>query len=299
MKTNIPFEKYQGLGNDFILFDQYHHPDIPTPSPETISQICNRRFGIGADGILLFSLDKTEHPEKQVRMVYYNSDGSRAETCFNGIRCIALHSVLTDVTKPDVPFDIITDAAVIKATVTLNPNLIQMELMQSPEFEVIEGSFIFNKTDDDDVDSPLPFRNYEMTGTKLILGNPHFVVWSDTDDLNGLNGDVIGLGKLVETAPFFPNGTNFEMARVVGKNKILMAVWERGSGRTLACGSGAAATVCAGVASGKLKAGLPVEVTMLGGKLIVTVPESFDQTTENPIIITGSAEHVFSGSIDV
>jgi diaminopimelate epimerase len=95
--NRIAFEKYQGLGNDFVLFDLSVHPDIGTLEAQTICRICDRHYGVGADGILFFSIEK---PGERIRMVYFNADGRRAETCFNGLRCIARHAVVSGVIPP-------------------------------------------------------------------------------------------------------------------------------------------------------------------------------------------------------
>jgi len=108
---------------------------------------------------------------------------------------------------------------------------------------------------------------------------------------------IIEIGQKVQKSILFPAGTNFELASIVAEDKILMAVWERGVGRTLACGSGATATVCAGVASGRLKPGRPIQVIMAGGALVISVPSS-ENSDKDPISITGPAEHVYSGYLD-
>ncbi len=297
--NKIPFEKFQGLGNDFVLLDLNLHPDIPEPEPETIRRICNRRFGIGADGVLLFSLAseiRTDEQPMNIRMVYFNADGSRAETCFNGVRCIALYAVLSGVVTRKIPFYIITDGGYIAVSVNENINLVKMEMFQLPRFEPSEVPV---SSSNRIIDKSVEFEGFSLKGTALSVGNPHFVVWVNLDDLDKLNDEVLRLGSAVENTHIFPEGVNFELASKLSYDKLLMAVWERGAGRTLACGSGAVATICAGIATGRLKAGLPIEVIMAGGKLVVTVPELTGQANAEPIIIEGPAEHVFSGSFSM
>ena len=293
-----PFEKYQGLGNDFILFDQSLSIGIPEPDPETIRRICNRRFGVGADGILLFntvSIDNDHDLGTSFSMIYFNSDGGRAETCFNGIRCIALHAALTDKIDRGEPFYVLTDAGPVEVKVDENKNEVEMNLIQEPLLDLLEVTLSFCNTE---VHVPTEVDNFELTGTTLSIGNPHFVAWVDTDDLDSLNNEVLRMGPVVENSGIFPNGTNFELVCPLGDDKLLMAVWERGVGRTMACGSGATAAVYAGVSAGRLKNGEPVEVTMLGGKLVITIPEFNEQSGSQSIRIKGPAEHVFSGSFD-
>jgi len=295
----IPFEKYQGLGNDFVLFDLNLHPDTPEPDTEAIKRICHRRLSVGANGVLLFSLASENHADGQpmnIQMVYFNADGSRAETCFNGIRCMALHAVLSGVVTRKTSFNIITDGGNIVVSVDENLNLVKMETFQLPRFEPSEVPV---SSSNRIIDQLVEFEGFSLKGTALSVGNPHFVVWVDLDDLDKLNDEVLRLGPAVENAGIFPEGVNFELASQLSYDKLLMAVWERGAGRTLACGSGAVATVFAGIATGRCKDGQPIEVIMAGGKLVVTIPKLTGQANVKPIIIEGPAEHVFSGSFSL
>lgn len=296
--AKLQFDKYQALGNDFVLFDQCHHPAIPEPDADTIKRICNRRFGIGADGILLFRIAMEDHnsdPHKKVRMIYFNSDGGRAETCFNGVRCIALHAVLNDQALRNSAFEVITDTGSSEVKVSEDLDQVSMTLPQAPEFE---PSRVPVRRSSSLINDRIEIDDLILTGTALSIGNPHFVTWTDENNLEKLNDDVLKMGAKVENASLFPHGTNFEIAYLVDDKTVLMAVWERGVGRTLACGSGATATVCAGIAAGKIKAGHPVRVIMAGGTLDITVSSDFSEADQNTIIITGAAKHVFSGYID-
>jgi len=289
---NIPFEKYQGLGNDFVLFDRNLHPELPVLDQNMIKRICNRRFGVGADGILMFDMTG----EKQIRMIYHNSDGSRAETCFNGIRCIALHAVLTGVERRDSVFAISTDSGPVQVRVPAHDNLVEMTLSQGAE---LDPDKVPVSLDHPLIDNEIDFGTFKLTGTALSIGNPHFVAWIDTDNLDLLNAQVEEKGKSVENFRIFPEGVNFELACRIRDNLVRMAVWERGTGRTSACGSGATATVYAGVISGRLPAGKPIEVEMTGGKLLITVPHAFSRDNlSGSIKITGEVQHIFTGSLD-
>ena len=283
------------MGNDFILFDQSLSIRIPEPDTGTIRRLCDRRFGIGADGILLFDTADDHDRETYFRMIYYNSDGGRAETCFNGIRCIALHAAFTNKIDRGVQFYVLTDAGPVEVKVDEDKDEVEMNLIQEPLLDLVEVTLSFCNTE---VHVPTEVDDFELTGTTLSMGNPHFVAWVDIDDLNKLNGEVHRMGPVVENSGIFPNGTNFELVCPLSENKLLMAVWERGVGRTLACGSGATAAVYAGVSTGRVKNGEPIEVTMLGGKLVITIPEFNEQSGSQSIRIRGLAEHVFSGSID-
>jgi diaminopimelate epimerase len=143
------------------------------------------------------------------------------------------------------------------------------------------------------VDQSLDFSFGTLNGTLLSMGNPHFVCWKPDQQLDDLNERVLRVGLEVEKSPHFRQGTNFELASKISDSEINMAVWERGAGYTLACGSGATAAVCAGVKIGSLPADQPIVVNMAGGKLTINVHEK----AEN-IEIEGEATYVFSGDID-
>ncbi|MCF7811317.1 diaminopimelate epimerase [bacterium] len=297
MQKIIQFEKYQGLGNDFVLFDRFHHPEIPEPPAEVITRICDRRYGAGADGILLFNVESNKTPENvplEIRMTYYNADGSRAETCFNGIRCIALHAVLSKIAMRENTMRVITDAGTADLNVLKNDNMINMKIKQTVEFEPSKIPVVGDKKI---IDNPIKIDDYELTATALSLGNPHLIAWNDYDNLDELNLKIVEIGPEVQHSGLFPVGTNFELAHLIDEDKILMAVWERGVGKTLACGSGATAVVCAGVASGRLKPAKQIQVIMAGGTLIISAPNP-EYSDTDPITIIGPAEHVYSGYLD-
>jgi len=140
----------------------------------------------------------------------------------------------------------------------------------------------------------LDFPFGTITGTALSTGNPHFVSWRDDLNLDGLNREINKFGPDIEHSPHFRKGINFELANMIEADLIQMAVWERGVGRTLACGSGAVATVCAGVKTGRLEQDRSIRVNMAGGILFVTVHGDSDRVT-----LRGEANYVFSGSIDI
>jgi len=284
--NTVLFEKYQGLGNDFILIDLAANPVVSIPQPDTMRRLCHRHFGVGSDGILLFSTTS----DRVVRMVYYNADGSRAETCFNGLRCIALHAVRTGLFKSGDEFTITTDADEVLARVEPDGNLVRLDI-KGPSFKPSDAPIT---ADHPVIDRELEFAGDKLVGTALSFGNPHFVAWVSEDDLDKLNQDVSRLGDAVVNSPLFPHGTNFELAAYNGGDEVLMAVWERGVGVTMACGSGATATVCAGVAAGRLPTEQPVKVKMAGGTLTITVHPDLARVT-----VVGEAAHVFSGSIDL
>ena len=286
MLNFLDFEKYQGLGNDFVLLDKSHPSRFIQPDANTIRKICNRHYGIGADGILIFNVIE----ENQcVEMVYYNADGSRAETCFNGLRCIALHAVRTDRISRDQNFTIKSDAGDINAIVHNLDDLVQIEL-SGPDFS---PDAIGLSSSDELIETELSFDSISLIGTALSLGNPHFIVWKEGLNLIELNREILIAGSEVEHSSHFTNDVNFELVSQVDDRSINMAVWERGVGQTLACGSGATAAVCAGVKTGKLEPDREIEVKMIGGTLFIRINTQLDR-----VFFKGNAKHVFSGQID-
>lgn len=282
----IKFEKYEGLGNDFVLYDVIANGNEFPQYPEFISHVCDRHFGIGGDGVLLFS--PSDHRENRVKMVYFNSDGARAEICVNGLRCMALHAIRTGVAQHGKRFgiEVLSDYAVI-ATVTSDDS-VTLENLSAGEYD---PRIVPLNSMEPLIDSPLHVSGEKLTGSAVAVPNPHFVVWQNAGDRESLSREVQRLGRLVEKSEIFPQGTNFELVRLLDSNTVLMEVWERGVGRTLACGSGALATVSSGVKTGRLKRGESVTVKMAGGEVIVAVDESGT--------LTGPAKHVFSGMLDI
>jgi diaminopimelate epimerase len=284
--SKIEFEKYQGLGNDFVLFFGESLAHFDPVNPAAIRWICNRKFGIGADGILLAARPVNGGA---VRMIYYNSDGSFSETCFNGLRCMALHAVHHHLAKRGEEFIIESSAGKVRALVRTDSDKAST-ILAGPTFE---PDFVPVKASGPVIEQQLNISGMPLIGTALSIGNPHFVVWRGQGDLDLLNNEVGLMGRQVERDPLFPRATNFELACAESPTSVLMAVWERGVGPTLACGSGATATVCAGVKTGRLAAGQPVTVKMAGGSLVIEASADLSQ-----VKVEGGAEFVFSGSFD-
>ncbi len=284
--TTLKFEKYEGLGNDFVLYNVIESGDDFPQHPEFISKVCDRHLGIGGDGVLLFS--PPDKPENLVKMVYFNGDGARAEICVNGLRCMALHAVRTGIAKRDDQFgiEVLPTHAVI-ASVDSGDS-VTIENLSAGEYD---PENIPLNSDKPLIDSQIEVSGEKLIGTAVAVPNPHFVVWRDSGERDLLAEEVIRLGRHVENLDMFPQGTNFEIVRKINENTVLMEVWERGVGRTLACGSGALAVVSSGVKTGQLKRGDDVRVVMAGGELTVTIDESGK--------LTGHARYVFSGSLEI
>ena len=283
--ANVPFWKYQGLGNDFILIDN-RDEERPKLSPERSALLCDRNFGIGADGVI-FAMPSPDAAKFDYKMTIYNSDGSEPEMCGNGIRCLA--RFVSDVDK---------DERGKKYNVSTLAGLIVPEVREDGQVAVDMGTPIL-----DVAKVPSTLKNceksHEMTvdgegwlANAVGMGNPHCVVYKKANgemisDVYGL--DLPKIGPIFEKHDTFPAKTNPEFVQVVDRGRVKMRVWERGAGCTLACGTGACATVVAGVIEGHIDRKCVVELP--GGPLEIEWRESDDK-----IIMTGPAEPTFEGT---
>jgi diaminopimelate epimerase len=262
----IRFEKYEGLGNDFVVVD------VASPqalSPEKALQICDRHRGVGADGVLLVLPPAT--PAARARMLVLNADGSRPEMCGNGIRCVALHLARRDA-APGITYVIDTDAGPRTCEVERHGDLGDVTVdMGRAE---LTGEHVA------DLDGK------PVTFTCVSVGNPHAIAF----DVEASRADLDRFGPSVSGA--FPEGCNVELARRVADGKFEVAVWERGVGQTLACGTGACATAVAAVTRNLASPSQNVEVRLPGGPLeiVVTAPGL-------GLRMRGPARRVFSGEL--
>lgn len=266
------FEKWQGCGNDFILIDR---PGNEIDEPDKIKWMCDRHFGIGADGVI-YVMSSTK---AATRMRIFNADGTEAEMCGNGLRCFARYLLSGDKFFSDDDLTVETGAGIL--VVSMKHNLITVD-MGEPIFaadKIPVDGFGSKKL----VGEPIEVDGvkYKMTG--VSMGNPHCVVF--VDDIADV--DLEHIGPKFETHKIFPRKTNTEFVQVVGPNKLRMRVWERGSGITMACGTGACATAVAANLNGK--AGRKSTVILDGGEL------NIDWRENNHIFMTGAAEKVYAG----
>ncbi len=277
------FAKYHGLGNDFLVVDlrgASADEAAAVQDPKTVIALCDRQFGVGGDGVLAV----LPAPGADARMRVLNSDGSEAEMCGNGIRCVAKE--LYDrggLHKPELAIE--TGAgrlvcAIDAAGVTVamgKPRLTRGELpMTGPAGERC-------------VDQPFALGG---TLTCVSMGNPHAVRFVDSRDEAMRLATTIGPNT--ETHAWFPRRTNAEFAHVKSRREIDLVVWERGCGITLACGTGACATTVAAILTGRADEGVPVRVNLPGGTLEITVERGLAG-----VAMKGPAVHVFDGELDL
>lgn len=275
----MKFFKYQALGNDFIIIDDsLIHSKITSDS---VRRICDRKFGIGADGLLFVK----ESHVADVKMILFNSDGSRAEMSGNGIRCFA--KFLVDSGKIADHFLMIeTDAGVKNIEVSNDNNFVARVAMGQPNFDI--SSIPAADNAHETVQNLLNVEGLSHTHLGLVsVGNPHCVIITSTnvDDI-----DVKTIGSTIELMNCFPNKINVEFANLISKKQAKVRVWERGVGETMACGTGACAV--ASYLINKKLADNSIDILLPGGSLNIYWDSMHD------VFLSGSAEKVFEGSID-
>ena len=276
MKLN--FTKMHGLGNDFVLIDCRDKAvsDQLTAISDLSKKLCHRRFGIGADQVLLL------YPSNiaDFKMMIFNADGTEVEMCGNGIRCFAKYIWDRGLSAKET-LSVETLAGIIKPE--RDGSMVRVDMGEP----VLEGRLIPVALDGMVKDFPLKIEDKEFTITAVSMGNPHAVIF--VDNVDGF--DVKKYGSLIENHGLFPKRTNVEFIQVCDTERIRMRVWERGAGETMACGTGASA---AGVAANlKGFTGRRVTVQLAGGELLIEWKE------DNHVYMTGPAEEVFEGSITV
>ncbi|MGF1603061.1 MAG: diaminopimelate epimerase [Thermosynechococcaceae cyanobacterium] len=278
----VKFTKYQGLGNDFVLIDNRHQAD-PLLTPQQAEQICDRHFGIGADGVI-FVLPAQGDTDYTMRI--YNSDGSEPEMCGNGIRCVARFIADLEGRSADVShaYRIHTLSGII--TPELLPNGQVKVNMGQPRLLAEQIPTTLNSPAEQVVQRPLDVADQNWLVTCVSMGNPHCITFVENVDAIALET----LGPQFETHSVFPQRINTEFVEVVRPDYLKMRVWERGAGITLACGTGACAVLVAGVLTARCQSSATIELP--GGSLEI----SWDGG-EQPVYMTGPAESVFAGRL--
>ena len=278
---SIEFAKYHGLGNDFILIDNRSSSE-PVVTPEQAVKLCDRNFGIGADGVI-FALPGQNSTDYTMRI--FNSDGSEPEMCGNGIRCLAgfLADLENNSSKNEI-YRIHTLAGTITPQITSNAQ-VRVD-MGIPKLLSAEIPTTLCPSNEKVIDQPLEVAGQSWSVTCVSMGNPHCITF--VEDVVAVPLEIIG--PQFEHHSVFPQRTNTEFIQVVRRNYLKMRVWERGAGATLACGTGACAALVAGVLTGKCDRTATVELP--GGCLEIEWSE-LDQR----LYMTGPAVRVFTGQI--
>ena len=271
MKT-IKITKMQGCGNDFVIVDYPEFEKTGMKMDELAVKLCDRHYGVGADGMII---PETDAKDTDLGWYFYNSDGSTAQMCGNGMRCFAKYAYDKKFVKKKA-FSVQTLAGVIKP-----------ELLENGLIKVNMGKPILE-------DKKIPFwgertitaLDREFDITPVSMGNPHCVIITDEDPMELAEK----YGSVIEKHEYFPEKTNTEFVKVKSRMEIDMRVYERGCGITLACGTGACASVVACVLNNLTEN--KVKVNLLGGPVFVEWQGSKDNTQEN-IYLIGSANYSF------
>ncbi len=275
----MKFTKMQGLGNDYVYVNGF--TESVENKEEAARLLSDRHFGVGSDGLIL--INPSEVADFEMEM--YNADGSRGKMCGNGIRCVAKYVYdygLTDKTKISVEtlggikyLDLtVEDGKVVLVRVDMGE-----PILEADKIPVAAGK-------EKVIDEPIVVEEKEYRTTSVSMGNPHTVVYMD--EIATLDLEKIGPG--FECHPWFPDRVNTEFVKVIDDTLLEMRVWERGSGDTLACGTGACAVAVASILNGLAKR--EVTVRLLGGDLKI----EWDEKT-NHVFMTGPAAVVFDGEI--
>lgn len=273
------FTKMQATGNDFILV---RASSQEKDWPAIAQQACERHLGIGADGLILILPSR----DADVAMRIFNPDGSEAEMCGNGIRCLAKEVVEEGIAQPkDGRISVETPAGVLTAALQGENGIVETVRVGMGRPRIEAGAIpVATEADGPVIDLPLEVGGLALSLTCLSMGNPHAVHFIST---SVSNFPLAEIGPLVERHPIFPRRTNFEVARVNRRNAIDVRVWERGAGPTLACGTGACAVAVAARLHGL--ADNIVDITLPGGVLSI----EWDGVGE--VFLSGPAERVFTG----
>lgn len=275
----MKFTKMEGLGNDYVYVNGF--TETVENKPETVRKLSDRHFGIGGDGVIF--INPSEQADFEMEM--WNADGTRSEMCGNGIRCVAKY--VYDHGMTDKTSLVIESAGKLKyLELTVENGKVSMVRvnMGTPELTAVNIPVL--SENEQVIDEPIIVSGKEYRMTCVSMGNPHAIVFVD----NVKDFELEKIGPCFENHERFPKRVNAEFVRVIDRNTVEMRVWERGTGETLACGTGSTATAVACILNGLTDNS--VTVKLLGGDLLI----EWDRET-NQVYMTGPATTVFEGEI--
>ncbi len=287
------FSKYHGIGNDFLVTDLRAGAELePSPQePAVVAALCDRHFGVGADGLLAILPPLTTTAVARMRVL--NADGGEAEMCGNGLRCVAKYlyeldpgrrsSLVIDTGAGPLTCEI-SDEAGVAVAVTVDMGRPILARARIP---------MTGPADERCVATQLTLSGHDLSITAVSMGNPHCISFVDASGA-ALRELAETVGPTIEHHDWFPQRSNAEFARVVADDEIELVVWERGVGITLACGTGACATVVAACLSGLAETDRDITVHLLGGDLVVRVAADY-----SGVLMSGAAAHVYEADIDL
>ncbi len=290
------FSKYHGLGNDFVVVDlraTARADGEPWPEdPDIVRALCDRQFGVGGDGVLPILPPTTDGAHARMRVL--NSDGSEAEMCGNGLRCVVKHLHDSDASLRTSPLVIDTGAGPLSCDVTLTGDKVSSVTVDMGRPRLERGEIpMTGPASERCLGAPVTIDGRELSMYGVSMGNPHAVAFVDETgpDLLALAERI---GPSVETHDWFPNKTNAEFVKVHSRTRLEMVVWERGCGITLACGTGACAVGVAACLAGHADVGTEITVELLGGPLAITVADDY-----RTVYMRGPAAHIFDADADL
>lgn len=280
----LKFTKMHGIGNDYVYINAITQK-IDNPN-ELAKKLSDRRFSIGGDGVILIC--PSEVADAKMRM--FNADGSEGMMCGNGVRCVGKYvydNLIEDKERDVITIETLSGIKTLKITaVNGKAELLEVD-MGKAEFRTELIPAVFEGCDTV-IKKPLVVNGVEHIVTCVSMGNPHCVTFVDDVD----NLELHKIGPHFENHPAFPQRINTEFVKVIDEHTLQMRVWERGSGETWACGTGACATAVAAVENGYCKKGEDITVHLKGGDLIINY-------TDERVLMTGPATKVFDGEIEV
>lgn len=278
----IKFTKMHGCGNDYIYIDCFNQK---IDNPATLSTVLsNRRYSIGGDGIIL--IEPSQKADAKMRM--FNKDGSEGRMCGNGIRCVAKYLYDNNISKNKEGITVETLSGIKTIDIleeNKNESILKVK-MDKPSFNPADIPVILEK--EKIINEPVTIDANKYYITCVSMGNPHCVIF--VDEVYSLN--IRDIGSQLSNHTMFPEGINVEFVSVDNDTNLIMRVWERGSGETLACGSGACASVVAAVENGYCKSGSDITVHLRGGKLKVNY-------SEEGVFLIGNAVKIFEGELEI
>ena len=275
----IAFTKMHGAGNDYIYIDRFSSPLDFDPS-DLAKKMSPRHFSVGADGVVLILPSNVA----DAKMRMFNLDGSEGKMCGNAIRCVAKYLFDHDLVKKEV-ITVETLSGIKTLRLFTKNGVVSTVSVDMGRAVFTPAEIPVRFAGAEMVEAPVNVLDKEVKMTAVSMGNPHAVIFTQgVDEL-----DLAKIGPSYENLSLFPERVNTEFAEVIDVRTIKMRVWERGSGETYACGTGASATVAAAVKTGRVPAGESVTVRLLGGDLVITVDK------DCRVMMTGGATEVYQG----
>ena len=279
----MKFTKMQGIGNDYVYVNCFEET---VKDPAAVARyVSDRHFGIGSDGLILIKPSDIADCE----MDMYNLDGSQGAMCGNGIRCVAKYVYDYGIVKKE-KISVSTKSGIKYLDLTVRNGKVALVKVNMGSPVLTASQIPVVSSTEEMINAPLKVNGETYYITAVSMGNPHAIVYmTDVDHL-----DIGEIGPYFENHMAFPDRVNTEFVEVLDDHTLKMRVWERGSGETLACGTGACAVAVASILNGHVDGEKPVTVKLLGGDL-----EIFWDRQENLVYMTGSATTVFDGEIDL